>query len=186
MMIWLGCMALGVLSALGTLALRARRELREGLLGHEHARGADEVGHADAGRRQHRHARQVAERQRDGRLLLGEHDQDGAVAGPVGEQPGGLLRRGLGEARRVEDRQRVALGVYGQRAAQRGAALLAADLERVVARGLAEEEAATGGARPAERPLARAAGALLPPRLPAAAADVAARLRRRGAPTARV
>src|SRR6185503_16017115 len=62
--------------------------------------------------------------------------------------------------------------------AQRGAALLAVDLEGVVARRGPEDDAAAGEVRRADRALAGAAGALLAPRLRAAAADVAARLRR--------
>ena len=69
-----------------------------------------------------------------------------------------------------------------QRAAQRGAALLAVDLEGVVARLRAEDGAAAGPDRRARRAGAGAAGALLAPRLGAAAADLAARLGRRACP----
>ena len=96
---------------------------------------------------------------------------------------GGALRRRRVERRRVEDRDRAALGVHRQRAAQRRAALLAVDLEGVVARRGAEDRAAADPDRRARRAGAGAAGALLAPRLGAAAADVAARLRRvRAAP----
>ncbi len=100
------------------------------------------------------------------------------LAAPVAEQARRRARRGLVEARGVEDRERVALGVHGEHAAQRGAALLAVDLEGVVARRGAEDDAAAGEVRRADRALAGAAGALLAPRLRAAATDVAARLRR--------
>src|SRR4051794_12677687 len=172
--------------AVDLLALRAGGELGERLLGHEQPRGADEVGDADARRGQHGDARQVAEGQGDPRLLLREHDEHRAAAAPVAEQLRGLARRGLVEARRVEDRQRVALGVHREHAAQRGAALLAVDLDRVVARGRAEDDAAAREVRRTDRALARAAGALLAPRLRATTAHVAARLRRRGALAARV
>src|SRR3954463_5292994 len=176
----------GVVGAGDLLALGAGGELVERLLGDEQPGGADEVGDADARRGQHRHARQIAERQRDPRLLLGQHDEHRAPAGPVAEQLRGGARRRLAEGRRVEDRERLALGVHGEHAAQRGAALLAVDLERVVARRGAEDDAAAGEVRRADRALAGAAGALLAPRLRAAAPDVAARLRRGRAPAARV
>ena len=152
-----------------------------GLLGDQQRGGADEVGDAAVARRQHRDAAQVAERQRHVGLVLGEDDQHRAAAGPLGDELVGLLGRGRVEGRRVEDRDRAAVGVRAQRAAQRGAALLAVDLEGVVARVGAEDDAAAGPDRRARRAGAGAAGALLAPRLGAAAADVAARLGRRGA-----
>src|SRR6185436_6514720 len=120
------------------------------------------------------------ERQRDARLLLGEDHEHRAAAGPVAEQLGGGAGGGLVEVRRVEDRQRRALGVDRQDGAQRGAALLAVDLDRVVARRGPEHDAAAREVRCADRALAGAAGALLTPRLRAAAADLAAGLRRGG------
>src|SRR4051812_28281913 len=168
----------GVVRAGDLLTLGAGGELVERLLGEEQPSRADEVGDADARRGQPRHARQIAERQRDPRLLLGQHDEHRAAARPVAEQLRGGARRRLAEGRRVEDRERLALGVHGQHATQRGAALLAVDLERVVARRRTEDDAAAGEVRRADRALAGAAGALLAPRLGAAAADLAAGLGR--------
>ena len=51
---------------------------------------------------------------------------------------------GASNARGVEHEQRAALGVHRQRAAQRGAARLAVDLDDVVARARAEDDAAAG------------------------------------------
>src|SRR4029079_16581312 len=90
-------------------------------------------------------------------------------------QAGGLLGRGRVERAGVEPEQRAALGVQRQRAAQRGLAGLAVDLDGVVARAGAEDDAAAGPLRGADRALAGAAGALLAPRLGAATADHAAR-----------
>jgi hypothetical protein len=61
----------------------------------------------------------------------------------------------------------------------------AVDLDRVVARARAEDDAAAGPLRGADRALAGAAGALLAPRLRAAAADHAARAGGVRAPAAR-
>src|SRR5262249_666554 len=106
---------------------------------------------------------------------------------PVAEQRGGLLgRRGVGERPGVEDGDRATLGVDRQRAAQRRAALLAVDLERVVTRRRAEDGAAAGPDRRARRAGAGTAGALLAPGLGRATADLAARLGRRRALAARV
>ena len=96
-----------------------------------------------------------------------------------------FLVDGVSKRARVEHGDRAAVGVHAQRAAQRGAALLAVDLEGVVARLRAEDDAAAGPDRRARRAGAGAAGALLAPRLGAAAADVAAGLGRRRALPAR-
>ena len=83
---------------------------------------------------------------------------------------------GVSNLRGVEERDRLALGVHGERAAQCGALLLAVDLEGVAARLRAEDGAAAGPDRAAARAGAGAAGALLAPRLRATAADLAAGL----------
>ena len=116
--------------------------------------------------------------------LGGEHDQRGARLVPVLQQ---LLRAaGLGglEGRGIEDRDRAPLGVYGKRAAQGRSLLLAVDLEGVGARLWAERGAA---ARPQRRSVgarAGAAGALLAPRLGAAARNHAAGFGGRRSPPA--
>src|SRR4051794_17363432 len=135
MITWLGSMS-GLL-ALCLLALRAGGDGVERLLRGDDRRRPDEVGDADPGDGLHRHAVQVAEGERDLLLAVGEDDEHRA-AEEVAEQLGGLLRRRRVEAGRVQDRDRAALGVDRERAAQRGAALLAVDLEGVVARRRAE------------------------------------------------
>ncbi len=82
-----------------------------------------------------------------------------------------LARLGLLERGGVEDRDRAAAGVQRERAAQRRALLLAVDLEGVGAGLGAEHGAAAGPDRRAARARAGAAGALLAPRLGAAAGD---------------
>src|SRR5919201_4160459 len=187
MMTWLWSMSGVLLHGAGDLlALGALRELIEGVLGDEQRGRADDVGHAGVRRGQDRDAREVAERQRNADLLLGQDDEDRAPAEPVGQELRGLLGRRRVEAGRVQDRDRPALGVDRERAAQRGAALLAVDLERVLARLGAEDDAAAGPDRRARRAGAGAPGALLTPRLRAAAGDQAAGLGGRGALAARV
>src|SRR4051794_11576986 len=187
MITWLGSMS-GLL-ALGLdgrlVALRAGGDGVERLLGGDDRRRADEVGDADARDGLHRDAAQVAEGERDLLLAVGEDDEHRA-AEEVAEQLGGLLRGRRVEAGRVQDGDRAALGVDRERAAQRGAALLAVDLEGVVARRRAEDGAAAGPDRVARRAGAGTAGALLAPRLGAAAADEAAGLGRVRALPARV
>src|SRR5438552_5223296 len=158
------------------LAAGALRELLQRVLRDEQGGGADHVGHARARCRQDRDALEVAERQGDARLLLGQDDEERAPVRPVADELRGLLRGGLLEARRVENRDRAALGMHGERAAQRGAALLAVDLEGVAARLGTEGGAAAGPDGRARRAGARAAGALLAPRLRAAARHLSAGL----------
>src|SRR5581483_6226990 len=67
--------------------------------------------------------------------------------------------------------------VVAERRPQRGAERLAVDLDGEVARAGREDHAAAGELRRADRALARAAGALLAPRLRAAARDEPAALR---------
>src|SRR5204862_17282 len=86
-----------------------------------------------------------------------------------------------------EDRQRATAGVQRETAAQRRALLLAVDLEGVGARRRPEGDAAAGPDRRAARAGAGTAGALLAPRLRAAARDQAACFgRRRAAPACRL
>src|SRR2546430_15304269 len=73
-----------------------------------------------------------------------------------------------------------------ERAAERGAASLAVDLDLEAPRARWEGEAAARELRRADRARAGAAGALLAPRLGAAAGDEAATLRAARAGTARV
>ena len=161
--------------AVGAVGQRVQRVLAD-----EQARGADHVGDAGARRRAaRRRARGCGTTARPRSCSSAEHDEHRAARRPVAEQLGGALGRRRVERRRVEDRERAALGVHRQRAAQRGAALLAVDLEGVAARLRAEDGAAAGPDRRARGAGAGAAGALLAPRLGAAAADLAARLRRR-------
>ena len=95
--------------------------------------------------------------------------------GGPSSRPAACLVDGVVERAGVEPEHRAALGVQRQRAAQRGLAGLAVDLDGVVARAGAEDDAAAGPLRGADRARAGAAGALLAPRLGAAAADHAAR-----------
>ena len=104
---------------------------------------------------------------------------------PVVEQVVRALRLRRLEGRRVEHRERAALGVQRERAAQRGALLLAVDLEGVGARLGTEDDAAAGPDRGAVGAGAGATGALLAPRLGATAGDLCARLRGGGAASAR-
>ncbi len=91
--------------------------------------------------------------------------------------------RGL-ERARVEDRDRAALGVQRERAAQRSALLLAVDLEGVGARLGTEHRATASPDRRAVGARTRASGALLTPRLRATAGDHPTRFRSRGSATA--
>ena len=79
---------------------------------------------------------------------------------------------------RVDDDQRAVLQLLRQRRAQRAALDLLRQLEVVAARLRPEHRAALAPQRVADLADARAAGALLPPRLLAAAADERAVLRR--------
>ena len=124
------------------------------------------------------HAREVAEGLGRGQLVVGQRDQHRTAAVGV-QQLGGLRRaRRVAEAGGVDDVDRPALGVHRQRGAQRGATSLAVDLEDVVTRARAEDRAAARPDRRAAGAGACAAGALLAPRLRAAAGDHAAGLGR--------
>ena len=81
----------------------------------------------------------------------------GAAAAPVARSSAACLVDGASNGRGVEHGQRLALGVHRERAAQRRAARLAVDLDRVVARRGTERGAAAGPHR-----RARGAGAARP------------------------
>ena len=94
------------------------------------------------------------------------------------QQLGGRLRLDLARGQRVDDDQRAVLQLLRERRAQRAALDLLRQLVVVAARLRAEHGAALAPQRVADLADARAAGALLPPRLLAAAADERAVLRR--------
>ena len=148
-------------------------ELGQRRLGDEQRRGAD--------RRRPRRRRSTGITSDPGRLRndspalasasVQQHERAGGRRPSRSSSASGLLGRRRVERAGVEDGQRLALGVDRQRAAQRGAARLAVDLDGVVARLRAEHDAAAGpDAASASEPGAGAAGALLAPRLGAAAA----------------
>ena len=80
------------------------------------------------------------------------------------ERLGGRLGRGRVVDGGVADGERAAVGVHAERRAQRAAARLAVDLDRVAARRGAEGDAAAVAVAGADRAGAGAAGALLAPR----------------------
>src|SRR6266487_4364858 len=104
------------------------------------------------------------------------NDQDRQLLRPAAEELGCGLGRGLFQRARVDDAERAGLRVRGERAAQRGLAALAVHLRREVAVVRRERHAAARPVRSAGRAGAGAAGALLAPRLRAAARDQAAAL----------
>ena len=103
-------------------------------------------------------------------LVAAEEHERRAVDAPVREQLGGLRWSTARRSRGVEHGQRLALGVDREGAAQRRAASLAVDLDGVVARRRAEDVPPPVHMGERDEPGARAAGALLAPRLGAAAA----------------
>ncbi len=90
---------------------------------------------------------------------------------------GGLAGRGgIADAELVDDEDQTLAGTIAQRTAQRGLNHLLGGPLRVAARLRAVHDAATGPLRRAPRTLTGATGALLAPRLGAAAANLTTRL----------
>ena len=173
-------------SSLAVVAVGAVGERVERRPARRAARAAPiDVGDADVRRRAARETRSRLRNDSATCSSLVAEDDEHRAAGcrPVAEQLGGLLgRRRVDERRGSKTASEPRSACTRQRAAQRGAALLAVDLEGVVARLRAEDGAAAGPDRRARRAGAGAAGALLAPRLGAAAADLAAGLGRRACP----
>jgi hypothetical protein len=99
---------------------------------------------------------------------------------PRSEQRNRGLRRRLAERVLADDRHRAVRSVVGERRAQCRVARLLVHLHVERAHRRRERDAAARELRRADRPGARAAGALLAPRLGAAARDEPARLRPAG------
>src|SRR5436190_6322859 len=148
------------------------------------ARSADEVGDADVVGRVDRDALEVAEAL--GAVRVVSADDDEHAAGERAERGSGSLGRRRLVARRIADRERAAVGVHGQRRAERLLARLAVDLRHVAAWLGTERDTAAVAVGRRERAGASAAGALLAECLGRGHRDLAARERRRSAVTARV
>src|SRR5581483_12102646 len=119
----------------------------------------------ELGRNGDEHLLEVAERL-DERLLVLCHDEERRRGlAPLLEELDGLLRRRRLERVARDETERARLRVVAQGGAQRGAQRLLVHLDREVARGRREGHAAAGELRRTDRPLTRAAGALLAPRL---------------------
>src|SRR5262249_36511390 len=131
----------------------------------------------ELGGRHDRDALEIAERPGGRELVVvqDDHDRSGQTRGL--EEASGGLRRRLLEHGRVDERQAPGLRVTGQSRPEGGLRGLAVDLLAERARDLGEGVAAALELRRADRALARAAGALLTPRLDAAAGDEPAALR---------
>src|SRR5215218_8132017 len=97
-----------------------------------------------------------------------------------------LLGRGRVEGAAVDERERLVADVIREGAPQSRAAHLAVDLEVEAAHAGRERDAAAREVRGADRALARTAGALLAPRLGAAARDEPTSLGATGARAMRV
>src|SRR5207248_672943 len=112
-----------------------------------------------------------------GRLLLrGQQHQRGQRGAPVAKQLSRALGRGLREVA-VKDGDGIALGMDREGTAERSAAGLAVDLDGVPAWAGAEYGGSALPQRGPRRARASPPGALLSPRLAAAASDLAARSR---------
>src|SRR5262249_34467007 len=140
----------------------------------------------DLARADHGDALQIAEALREVRLL-GERDEHRRRLGaPRLDEDARLLGGRRIELRSVDDGERPLLRMRSERGAQRGLLRLPVHLLHERARGLRERVTAAGELRRADRALAGAAGALLAPRLRAAAGDEPAALRRGRSGTLRV
>ena len=155
-------------------------------LGDEQRARPDDRADLELGRRDDRDALEVAEAlARPSRRRCATRTS-GVARPELSTSPLRRLRRRLVELDGVDDRERPGLGVARERRAQRGLRSLAVDLLDERARHLREGVAAARELRRADRALARAAGALLAPRLRAAAGDEPAALRRERARALRV
>src|SRR5581483_11780729 len=152
---------------------------RQRRLGDEQRARPDDRAHLELGRRDDRNPLQVPERLREHGLLLGadEHDR----ARQLVHERGRPTRRRRLERRRVDERERPRLDVAAQGRPERRPGGLPVHLLLEGARRLRERVAAALELRRADRALAGASGALLAPRLRAAAGDGAAVLRLRRA-----
>ena len=152
MMTWLG--SIGYASSPPSVVRAGRSPLARAVSCVERGLGDEQRAPRRRGRRrrrpvgrQHRHARRGCgtTARRAPRSSASTHEHAAPLRGPVAEQLGGL--RGS-RARRSAPASRTASeprsACTRQRAAQRGAALLAVDLEGVVARRGAEDDAAAG------------------------------------------
>ena len=132
----------------------ARRAARARPRSTTSARGADHVGRRPRRRRRARRRRRCCGRTwRRSPRSSAEHHQHAACAVEVGRAP---RRPAWSRARRtprVDDRERAAVGVHGQRRAQRAAARLAVDLDGVAraAWGRRPRRRRCGAARTARR-----------------------------------
>src|SRR4051812_2523223 len=160
-------------------------ELERGL-GDDERAGPDDGGHVDLGGLDDERALEVAERLDHGLLVGHGDDDDGALLAPLLEQAEGHAGRRLVEGGRVDDGKRPLLHVRGQRAAQRGAVGLLVDLHVEAARRGRKHDATARELGGADGARAGTAGALLAPRLAAAARHHAAALGRAGAGALRV
>ena len=127
------------------------------------------------------HLGKVAERPGDGGVEALDDHEHTPVQPERGERRLGVLRLRCAEPPVVDDDDLAAGGAVRQRRAQRQLDHLLRSALDVRARLRAEGDAAAGELRRPRRPLAGVARALLPVRLGAAAADLAARLRAVGA-----
>src|SRR5262249_43478256 len=121
---------------------------------------------------------EIPERLDERNVVVGRHEEHWELLAPGLDERGRLLRRRLVERGLVHDGQRPLRGVRAERSAERRAIRLAVHLHGVAARLWREGDAAPGPLRRAGRARTRAAGALLAPRLPAAAGDEPAALGR--------
>ena len=127
-------------------------EQSQRLLGDHQRRVADHVGDADLARRHHVDVRACCGSSSAPPTSSASRTTSvGRSRAPLVERLGGLLGRGLVEARGVEDGDAVALGVHRERRAQRATARLAVDLDVVVARLGAEGDAAAAAVGHAQR-----------------------------------
>src|SRR5262245_47765432 len=114
---------------------------------------------------------EVPERLDERHVLVGGDEEHRQLLAPGFDERGRLLRRRLVEGGLVHDGQRPLGGMRAERSAERRTVGLAVHLDGVAARLWRERDAAAGPLRRAGRARTRAAGALLAPRLPAAAGD---------------
>src|SRR5262249_53459231 len=142
--------------------------------------------HLELRRNGDEHALEVAERLDQRLLVLVRDDDERRLLAPAVDELPGLPRGRRLERRAVDEREGLVADVIRERARERGAPNLAVDLELEAAPDGRERDAAAGVVRRADRALARAARALLAPRLGAAARDEPTALRAARARTMRV
>src|SRR3954453_1629304 len=158
----------------------------EGGLGQEQRTRPRAGRDVELGRRDDRDLLQVAEALDETELVLGRDEHDRSLEAGALEERARRLRRRLVEGVRGENGQRPIAGVAPEGRTQNGFRGLAVDLLDERARHLREGVTAALELRRADRTLACAAGALLAPRLRAAAGDEATALRRGSACALRV